>query len=47
MTLAHHGGELSPVVAMLLGAGAASPLLVFTRSRWTEASEWLKRLTRR
>jgi hypothetical protein len=47
MIVAHHGGELSPLVAMLLGAGAASPLLVLVRSRLTSASEWLRRRTPR
>jgi hypothetical protein len=43
MIVAHHGGELSPLVAALLGAGAASPLLVLVRARLGAASAKLRR----
>jgi uncharacterized RDD family membrane protein YckC len=41
--VAHHGGELPLVQALLLGAGTASPLLVLIRLRLSETRGRLRR----
>jgi hypothetical protein len=45
--VAHHGGEVSPLVAALLGAGALSPFLVLARAQLTELGGRLRRRPRR
>jgi hypothetical protein len=45
--VAHHGGEVSPLLASLLAAGAFSPFLVLARARLTELGDRLRRRPRR
>jgi hypothetical protein len=43
MILAHHGGEASLVLAMVMGAGAVPPLLLLVRTRLRAVGSWLRR----
>jgi hypothetical protein len=46
--VAHHGGELSPLLAVLVGAGTASSLLLLVRAQLAAARSWLvQRITGR